>query len=191
VIEVLLASASPKEIMAGKILGLGAVGLTLLGAWAACVLLISLRGGGVPLEPRLVLVFLLYFVPGYFFYAALLAGIGSICTSEREAQPFLTPISLLLVFPVMIGIVVAQHPDHPAIRALSFVPCFTPSLMLFRHAIQEPTIVETFATWIVLVVGAIAMVYVAARVFEIGVLMTGKRPTIPEVARWLKPDASR
>jgi ABC-2 type transport system permease protein len=191
VIEVLLSSVTPREIMTGKILGLGAVGLTLLGTWAACAVLLSLRAGAAAagdaafIDPRLALVFLLYFVPGYFFYAALLAGVGSLCTSEREAQPFLSPISLLLVFPIMIGFVVAQHPDHAAVRALSFIPFFTPSLMLFRHAIQEPPAWETLATWSTLVAAAFAMVVLAGRVFEVGVLMTGKRPTLPELARWL------
>lgn len=186
VIEVLLSSVTPREIMVGKILGLGAVGLTLLGAWAICAGLLSLRGGSIPWDGRLVGVFFLYFIPGYFFYAAVLASIGSICATERDAQPFLTPISLMLVFPVMIGLLIAQDPDHPLVRALSFFPFVTPSLMLFRHAIREPAFAETVATWATLVVATGAMTMFSARIFEVGVLMTGKRPTFPELARILK-----
>jgi ABC-2 type transport system permease protein len=188
VIEVLLSSVTPKELMVGKIFGLGAVGLTLLGVWAACAALLIWRSGTSPWDARLVFTFLLYFIPGYFFYAAVLASVGSICTSEREAQPFLTPISLMLVFPVMIGIMIAQSPDHPAARVLSFIPFFTPSLMLFRHAIREPAVWETIATWCTLVASTGFMIAASARIFETGILLTGKRPTIPEVLRWLRKD---
>jgi ABC-2 type transport system permease protein len=188
VIEVLLSSVTPKELMIGKIFGLGAVGLTLLSVWAACAAFLFWKSGTSPWDARLAFTFLLYFIPGYFFYAAVLASIGSICSTERDAQPFLTPISLMLVFPVMIGIMIAQSPDHPLARALSFSPFFTPSLMLFRHAIREPAVWETIATWCTLVACTGVMIAASARIFETGILMTGKRPTIPEVLRWLRKD---
>jgi ABC-2 type transport system permease protein len=191
VIEVLLSSVTPKELMVGKIFGLGGVGLTLLGVWAVCAALLIWRSGTSPWDARLAMIFILYFIPGYFFYAAALASVGSICTSEREAQPFLTPISLMLVFPVMIGIMIAQSPDHPLARILSFVPFFTPSLMLFRHAIREPPAWETMATLGALVAFTVLMIAASARIFEIGILLTGKRPTIPEVVRWLRRDHPR
>jgi ABC-2 type transport system permease protein len=127
----------------------------------------------------------MYFLPGYFLYAALLGSIGSICNSEREAQPFLTPISLVLIFPVMMGIAIAQNPDHLVSRILSFVPFLTPSLMMFRIAIKEPPLWEVAATWGTLLASTVAMFWAAARVFRIGILMYGKRPNLPEVARWV------
>lgn len=191
VIEVLLSSLTPRELMVGKVIGLGAVGLTMLAVWALCGALLTLKTGASPWDARLASVFLLYFIPGYFFYAGVLASIGSICTSEREAQPFLTPISLMLMLPVMMGILIAQNPDHPVARVLSFVPFFTPSLMLFRHAIREPSLVETIATWLTLVGSTVLAVAASARIFEVGILMTGKRPTIPEIARWFRPAAGQ
>jgi ABC-2 type transport system permease protein len=187
VVEVLLSSVTPGEIMLGKVLGLGAVGLTLLAAWTAAGLLLSARAGGaaVPVSPAEVGVFLLYFLPGYFLYAALLGAIGSVCRTEREAQPFLTPISLTLVLPVLAGFALAQNPDHVLARVLSFVPLLTPSLMLFRFTLQPPPAWEIAATWLVLVLSTIAMVWVSSRVFRTGILLTGKRPTLPEIARWV------
>jgi ABC-2 type transport system permease protein len=186
VIEVLLSSVTPKELMVGKIVGLGAVGLTLLGAWAACGLLLALRSAGAfPINAREVGVFVLYFFPGYFLYAALLGSIGSICNSEREAQPFQLPINLMLIFPVMLGFAIAQNPDHLLTRVVSFIPFFTPSLMLFRFTIKEPPLWEIAATWMTLLVGTVGMFWVSSRVFRIGILLYGKRPTIPEVARWV------
>lgn len=107
------------------------------------------------------------------------------CSQERDAQPFLTPISLMLVMPILLGVAIAQNPDHLAARILSFVPFFTPSLMLFRFTIQPPPAWEIAATWGTLVAGTAAMFWIASRVFRTGILMTGKRPTLPEIVRWI------
>lgn len=185
VIEVLVSSVTPTELMVGKILGLGAVGLTLLGTWAAAAVLLSLQfGQALPVSPREFGMFVLYFVPGYFLFAALLGTIGSLVASEREAQPFLTPLSLTLLLPVMLGIAIAQNPDHWIARALSFFPLLTPSLMLFRFVIKEPPLWEIAATWITLVLATGLAFAGAARVFRVGILITGKRPSLPEVWRW-------
>ncbi len=187
VIEVLLSSVTPLELMVGKILGLGAVGLTLLGTWAAVGTLLSLRlGSELPVTAEEIGIFGLYFLPGYFLFAALLGTIGSVCATERDAQPFLTPISLTLVLPVMLGMAIAQAPDHWLARVFSFFPPLTPSLMLFRYAIKEPPAWEIAATWITLALSTGAMFIVASRVFRVGILLTGKRATLPEIARWVK-----
>lgn len=186
VVEVLLSSVTPKELMVGKIIGLGAVGLTMLGAWAAAGALLVMRSGGtLPIRGDEIGVFLLYFFPGYFLYAALLGAVGSVCSEERDAQPFLTPISLMLIFPILLGFTIAQNPDHILARVLSFIPFFTPSLVLFRFTIQPPPVGEMVATWLVLVAGTVAMFWISSKVFRTGILLTGKRPTIPEIARWV------
>ena len=108
------------------------------------------------------------------------------CSAERDAQPFLMPISLSLMFPVLIGFAIAQNPDHIAARILSFVPPFTPSLVLFRYAIKPPPTLELVAAWAVLVAATVFMLFLASRIFRVGILMTGKRPTIPEMLRWVR-----
>lgn len=186
VVEVLLSSVTPRELMVGKILGLGAVGLTMLGVWAAAAALLTLKTGrALPIEGTEAAVFVLYFFPGYFFYAALLGAIGSVCSQERDAQPFLTPISLMVMLPAMLGLALAQNPDHVIARVMSFVPFFTPSLMLFRTVIQPPPAWEIAATWLTLTASTVGMFWVSSRVFRVGILLTGKRPTIPEIARWV------
>lgn len=187
VIEVLLSSLDARELMVGKIVGLGTVGLTLIVAWTAIGAVIASRlGSGFPIGGDDLGVFVLYFVPGYFFYAALLGSVGSICHQERDAQPFMTPISLLLILPVMLGFAIAQSPDHVLVRVASFVPFLTPSLMMFRFTIQPPPAWELAATWLALVAATVAMFWASSRIFRIGILMTGKRPTVPEVARWIR-----
>jgi len=186
VVEVLLSSVTPRELMVGKILGLGAVGLTMLGVWGAAALLLNLKTGrDLPIRPDEAGIFVLYFVPGYFFYAALLGAVGSVCSSEREAQPFMTPISLMLMLPAMMGFALGQNPDHLVARVLSFIPFFTPSLMLFRSVIHPPPAWEIAATWLTLTAFTVAMFWISSRVFRIGILLTGKRPTVPEIARWI------
>jgi ABC-2 type transport system permease protein len=187
VIEVLLSSVTATELMVGKIVGLGTVGLTLVGTWAAIGALIAWRfGGGFPIGGADAGMFLLFFLPGYFFYAALLGSIGSICHAERDAQPFLTPISLMLILPVMLGFAIAQSPDHALVRIASFIPFFAPSLMLFRWTIHPPPPGEIAATWAALVAATCVMFWASSRIFRIGILLTGKRPTIAEVARWVR-----
>jgi ABC-2 type transport system permease protein len=187
VIEVLISSVSPLELMVGKVIGLGAVGLTLLGAWSLAGLSLSLATGrALPLTVGEVTVFAAFFLPGYFLVAATLGGLGSVCNSEREAQPFLTPISLALMLPVMLGFAIAQNPDHLAARVLSFFPPLTPSLVLFRYALKPPPFAEIAAAWIVLVAATVLMLVVAARVFRVGILMTGQRPTLAEMLRWAR-----
>jgi len=187
VIEVLLSSVTPLELMVGKIIGLGAVGLTLLATWAGVGALLTLRlGAAVPLSGGEIGMFLLFFPPGYFLFAALLGAIGSICASERDAQPFLMPISMTLILPVMLGMVIAQSPDHILARVLSFFPPLTPSLMLFRYVIKEPPAWEIAASWALLFAATVGMFWVSARVFRVGILMTGKRATLPEIGRWVR-----
>jgi len=187
VIEVLLSSVSPLELMVGKIIGLGAVGLTLLGTWAGVGALLTLRlGTSVPLSAGEIGMFLLFFPPGYLLFAALLGAIGSICSSERDAQPFLMPISLMLILPVMLGMAIAQSPDHILARVLSFFPPLTPSLMLFRYVIKEPPAWEIAASWTLLLAATVGMFWMSARVFRVGILLTGKRATLPEIARWVR-----
>lgn len=186
VVEVLLSSVTPRELMVGKILGLGAVGLTMLAVWGAAALLLTLQTGRpLPIRGGEAGIFVLYFLPGYFFYAALLGAVGSVCSSEREAQPFMTPISLMLMLPAMLGLTLGQNPDHIVARVMSFVPFFTPSLMLFRSVIQPPPAWEIAATWLTLTGFTVAMFWVSSRVFRVGILLTGKRPTVPEIARWI------
>jgi ABC-2 type transport system permease protein len=187
VIEVLLSSVTPLELMVGKIIGLGAVGLTLLATWATVGALLTLRlGTSLPVSGGEIGMFLLFFPPGYFLFAALLGAIGSICSSERDAQPFLMPISLMLILPVMLGMAIAQSPDHILARVLSFFPPLTPSLMLFRYVIKEPPAWEIASSWTLLVAATVGMFWVSARVFRVGILLTGKRATLPEIGRWVR-----
>jgi ABC-type Na+ efflux pump permease subunit len=188
VIEVLLSSVSPFQLMAGKMIGLGAVSFTLFSVWMAGGFVLIRRNGWEELvDPTTLLYFLAFFVPGFLLYAAIMAALGSLCNDLKEAQNLMTPVMMILVLPLIIMFWVGQNPDHLIARVLSFLPTFTPFLMINRLAsAQPPGTLEVIASLLVLIAGILFTVWLAARVFRVGVLLYGKQPSPREVVRWLR-----
>ncbi len=207
-IEVLLSSVAPFELMAGKIAGIAATGLTMITTWIAFFFLIvkfALPSMGMeapfditPLltDPTYLGSFVAYFILGYLLYAALIAGIGSVCNSLKEAQNLMMPVSVFLMLPLFAMIPVVQSPNGGLAKILSYIPPLTPFIMMNRAA-RPPTTFEYIVTTLILIVSIFVTFYGAAKVFRIGILMTGKPPKIREILRWLKapvgamPDLAR
>jgi ABC-2 type transport system permease protein len=200
IIEVLLSSVSPMQLMAGKIWGIGAVGLTIVGSWALFALAavrfapLFFDGGNnsgmfdalmsAVGNPFYLTSFVGYFLAGYLLYAALLVAIGSVCNSLKEAQNLMQPVMILLIVPLIAMVPVMNDPNGTVARVLTYVPTFTPFLMMNRAG-GPPPMIEYVVTSILLVV-TIAFAFIAAgRVFRVGVLMTGKPPKITEILRWM------
>jgi ABC-2 type transport system permease protein len=186
VIEVLLSSCSARDLMAGKILGLSGLGILQLLIWGAIGLGIALKSGANIFELQSVLLSAAYVVLGYFLYAAIFVAAGSPVTTEQEAQQITSYLSLLLVFPMVLIMPAMQNPDSAMIRILSYIPLFTPSFMVMRVSIQMPALWEILATVGLLFVSAVAMMWVAGKIFRTAILVYGKRPTIPELIRWIR-----
>ena len=197
IMEVLLGSVSPTQLMTGKILGIGAVGLTqvLLYAvtlWAGRAWILA-RGAGGQMQgfvegfsPLKLVFFVLFFVLGYFLYVSLFAAIGSVCNSMEEAQNLQTPVVMCLVIPMIATFLLLKQPDSTASIVFSLIPMFTPMVMFMRIMVLTPPWWQ-IALSLVLMVGTIWLVFRGvAKVFRIGVLMYGKRPTIPEIFRWAR-----
>ncbi|MFT7617326.1 MAG: ABC-2 type transport system permease protein [Planctomycetota bacterium] len=196
-IEVLLSSVAPIELMAGKIGGIAATGLTMILAWICFFFLIvkfALPALNVeapfditPLltDPTYLASFVVYFMFGYLLYAALIAGIGSVCNSLKEAQNLMMPVSVFLMLPLMAMIPVVQSPNGGLAKTLSYIPPLTPFIMMNRAA-GPPTTFEYVVTTIILIVSIAVTFYAAAKIFRIGILMTGKPPKVREILRWLK-----
>ncbi len=196
IIEVLLSSVRPFELMLGKIIGIGAVGLTQYFIWAFCGALIStiatlpaLATGAVKI-PQIsavqIIFFVVYFVLGYFLYATFYAMVGAIVSSEEDGQQIQMPVTMTLVVPVMVSSLVMRNPDGLPATILSLVPFFSPVLMFLRIGLQMPPWWQ-IALSLVLMVGTIlGSVWLAAKIYRVGVLMYGKRPTIPELIKWLR-----
>jgi ABC-2 type transport system permease protein len=194
-VEVLLATLSPVELMAGKILGIGATGLAIVGTWlatfaAATAGLPALLGAPPALgltalvAPAYLGAFLVYFTLGYFLYAALLAGLGAVCSSLKEAQTLVIPVQGILFVPLATMIPIARDPAGTLATVLTWLPPFTPFVMMNRAA-QPPEPWVYAGTTLLLLASIGAAVWAGAKVFRIGILMTGQPPKLREVLRWM------
>ncbi len=196
ILEVLLSSISPLELMLGKIFGIAATGLTMVVVWVlsalACVHFVpamlgaeSVRLTEVVGDPLLLASFVAYFLAGYLFFSALFVGIGSVCNSVKEASNLMMPVTMLLMVPLLSMIPIMKEPDGSLAKFLSYVPPFTPFVMMNRAA-GPPSTQEYVITSIELLVSIILVMWGAAKIFRVGVLMTGKAPTLKEVITWMK-----
>lgn len=197
IIEVLLSSLSPVQLMAGKIMGIAAAGLIMIGSWIGFFFLAvkaipSLLGlelgfdlGVIATDPIYLVSFVVYFLLGYLLFATLFVGIGSLCNSLKEAQNLQLPVTLMLMVPMFTMIPVAQDPNGTLARMLSYVPPFTPFIMMNRAA-GPPTPFEYVTTTLLLLISIAITLWGTAKVFRIGILMTGKPPRLLEVAKWLR-----
>ena len=187
VLEVLLSSASATELLAGKILGVALVTLTVLLVWggfgAAALSFAAQQGGDFApalsgalaglARDGLWLWLVGYFVGGYLMYAAVFAAIGSFCETPREAQTLIGPIMMVLIIPVFVLQFAMRDPDLAIVKTLSWVPFFTPFLMSAR-APSGPPLYEMAGTLAVMVAFTVLIVWLAAKAFRAGALSTGK-----------------
>ena len=194
-IEVLLSALSPFELMAGKIAGTAAVGLTLVFTWVACVVVgvviapAALEDDaasivGIASTPLYLWSFVFYFLAGFLLYACLLVGAGSLCNSLKDAQSLMLPLLVPLIVPLLTMIPITQDPNGTLARVMSYIPLFTPFVMMNRAA-GTPPLWEYLATTVLLLLSIYFAVRGAGKVFRIGILMTGKPPRVGEVMRWL------
>jgi ABC-2 type transport system permease protein len=186
VIEVLLSSCSARDLMVGKIVGLSGLGIVQMLIWGTIGFAVSLKTGTNIFSLGNIMLSLMYFVTGYLFYSAIFVAAGSPVTTEQEAQQITTYVSLLLVFPIVIAIPVMQNSNSLWIKILSFIPLLTPTLMVLRISVQMPAVWEIVSTILLLIVSSIFMMWVAGKIFRIALLSYGKRPTLPELVRWVR-----
>ncbi len=187
VYEVLLSSVSPFQLMAGKILGICGVGFTLLTLWSGGGLLAaSAQGAGDLVSVAQIGWFFVYYLLGFVMIASLMVAIGSACNTIKEAQNLMAPISVVLALPLILSMVIMDNPNGTLATAASFVPPFTPFLMMARIAgAPAPPDWQIWATLLLLVLATYAAVRLAARVFRVGVLMYGQPPTLKQILRWM------
>lgn len=187
IIEVLLSVVSPFKLMAGKIVGLAAVGLTVVALWGVMGYAVAQwQGIRIDISGDLIAYGLIYYVLGFILFSAVLAGVGSICNTLKETQSLLMPIMLIFVVPIMAGVKLIQSPNGDLARVLSFVPPTTPMVMILRLSSgSEIWTGEVILSIVVLAAGVLATLWAAAKIFRTGILMYGKRPGPREIARWL------
>ncbi|HEX5052710.1 MAG TPA: ABC transporter permease [Planctomycetota bacterium] len=197
IIEVLLSSVSPGELMAGKIWGIGATGLTLILSWAICgVIGVQVGTRAVPKlaewnlseivgDPLYLASFVGYFLSGYLLFASILVAIGSVCNSLKEAQNLLQPVFLLLMIPLFAMIPIVQEPNGLMARVFTYIPIYTPFAMMNRASGPPPPI-EYAITTVLILVSLFVAFKAAGKIFRVGVLMTGNPPKLREILGWLR-----
>ena len=194
VVEVLVSSVTPLQLMTGKILGHALVIVTQLSIWGLLGAAMYLRGVGgedaakvmAAMNPTLLGVLVVYFLLGYFLYASFFAAVGAICTTEMEAQQTQTPLVLMQVIPMVMAIAIVRRPAGTLAITLSMIPVFAPSVMMMRMAVMPPPLAQILASISILAVTIVGSFWAVSKVFRVGILMTGKKMTIPEVFRWLR-----
>ncbi len=196
-VEVLLSAIAPIDLMAGKILGIAATGLTIVTTWLA--LLIALVMGlpwllGVPLpfdlsalvdNPVYLTSFVVYFVLGYLFYAAILCALGSLANNLKEAQNLMMPVQICLIVPLLVMVPIGRDPNGWLAIVLSWLPPFTPFVMMNRAAFP-PGFMTYLGTTALMAASIFLALRVAARVFETGILMTGKPPRLSQLLQLVR-----
>jgi ABC-2 type transport system permease protein len=192
VVEVVVSSVSPWDLFMGKLVGVGAAGLTQFVAWGVALALLGMgvaasgAAAGASVLPLRVLVwFALFFLLGYFFYGALFAALGASVNSPQEGQSltFLVMMPLvagLALFPVVLG-----NPDGPLAVGLSMIPFFAPLLMFLRISAVTPPAWQIALSVLSMLLGIAGAVWAGARIYRVGILMYGKRATFREMARWI------
>ncbi len=193
IVEVLLSSLKPLDLMTGKILGVGAVGLTQYAIWAAFALgasayLLSsgMYAGIAAISGTTIAFFVIFYVLGFLFYATLYAAIGAVCNSDQEAQQLQTPITMCLAFTIVVSMAIMQNPDGRFATVFSMIPFFAPIMMFMRINILTPPIWQIAASVAILAASIYAAGILSAKIFRVGILMYGKRPDLREIAKWLR-----
>ena len=194
--EVLLSSVTPGEIMMGKLLGVAAVGFTMVAAWllAAFVGLQLYQGEGAEVlgqaldsvvDSGLVPMFLLCFVFGYVIYAGLFLAIGALCNDLKEAQNMQGPLMLIMMVPMFTMIFITRDPHGVFATIMTWIPLYTPFTMMNRAA-ADPPLLEMIGATLLMIVTAGVLLWSAGRIFRIGILRSGNRPKLAEVFLWLR-----
>ncbi len=203
VVEIVISSMRPWQLMLGKILGVGSVGLTQLAVWvgSAAVLAFTALPALIAAQPELsalqsvadalpgpgqLLLLLGFFLFGYFLFSGMYAAVGAMCSSEEEAQQAQFPVTLLVIIPAVLVAPVIQEPNSLFAVGMSLIPFFSPVLMWSRAATGAAPFWQIALSFALMAIAILAVAWVAGRIYRVGILMAGKRPTLPGLWRWVR-----
>ena len=196
IIEVIISAVKPTDLMAGKILGIGAVGLTQVCIWSVCAFVLTAPGMWAALSlspgqiskmtPAMVVWLPIYFVLGYLLYSTVFAAIGACFNSEEEAQQLAVVAHGILALPMVLFLPVLSNPSSRLAVTLSLIPFLSPTLMYLRIVTETPPGWQVALSVVLILVTTVAMVWLASKIYRVGILMYGKKPTIPEIMRWVR-----
>ena len=213
IVEVVASSVRPFELMMGKVLGIGAVGLTQLVGWSVLMFLFSALASPIMLalapdapapsatpadvpfdlaattsilSPSLLIAFVLFFVGGYLLFAGLFAAVGSAVDQEADAQTLQAPIMIPIILPILFLTAVADNPDGPLALFLSLFPISSPVIMIVRLAVSDVPFWQVALSLALLAAAFVGVIALAARIYRVGILMYGKKATFRDLWRWMR-----
>jgi ABC-2 type transport system permease protein len=197
IVEVLLASVRPIELMVGKLAGIGAAGLTQLAIWLGTMTALSAPAVMTALAiapaakipqvgPALVVHFLALFLLGFALFAALYAAVGAATNNVQEAQQLAGFLVIFLIAPIFFMMPIINDPDSTLAVVLSMIPMFTPLLMMLRIAVKTPPLWQILTSYVLTTAFVCFLVWLCARIYRVGILMYGKKPTFQELWRWVR-----
>jgi ABC-2 type transport system permease protein len=194
VMEVMLSAATSTQMMAGKLVGVGAVGITQILIWLATLLIFSSPGlvaagpmmKDLGVQPVVLVCLAVFFLLGYFLYSTMYAAVGAMVNSEEEAQQLQWPVMMPLILCTVFASAVIRDPNSPLALWTSIFPFTAPIIMFVRVAVQMPPLWQILLSIVLQILAIWGMIWICARIYRIGILMYGKRPTLPEIVKWIK-----
>ena len=203
IMEVLASSLTPFQLMAGKVIGVGAVGLLQLGIWVGTAMLLSSNAvaiagffhmppGSVAQMPLpaipfdLLIVFLSFFTVGFFLFAAAYAAVGAMCNTMQEAQQMSISVTLLVAVAFFSIFSLLKEPNGSLARLFSLIPFFAPIVMPVRYSLTSIPLYEVALSFAITVLGLFGVAWIAGRIYRVGILMYGKKPALKEVFHWVR-----
>ena len=220
IVEVMISSVRPFDLMMGKIIGIGLVGITQIVIWCILTSVLVSVGGlffglkTAAVQPdmtmmqqnipemqnatmdiltklssfnfvEIVFYFILFFIGGYVSYASLYAAIGAAIDNPEDSQQFMTPMIMLLIFAIYAGIYSVNNPDGPLAFWCSLIPFTSPIVMMIRIPYEIP-FWQILLSLILLYASAVALVWISAKIYRVGILMYGKKPSMKELVKWVR-----
>ena len=197
IVEVIISTTRPFDLMMGKLAGIGLVALSQLTIWMAAMVAVTLPGvvAAVAWLPKddmpsfsagLLIHFFLHFLMGFFLFSTFYASVGAAFNNLQEAQQFAGVLAVFLVAPMLLFWMVLNDPDSTLSVVTSLIPVFTPLLMLLRIAVKEPPFWQILLGYVLTTGFTVLMIALCARIYRVGILMYGKKPTIKELWRWVR-----
>ncbi len=216
IVEVINSSARPFEIMMGKVIGIGLVGLTQVLIWIVLAAVILMVGGpliqnmashpdamqqGMAMSSNspnfanftipsisiwIVFAFIFYFLSGYFIYSTLFAAVGSAVDQESDAQSLVMPITMLIIIPMLFIGSIISNPDGTLAAILSIFPFSSPIIMIVRIAATDVPLWQVVLSVLLEIGTFLSCIWVAARIYRVGILMYGKKPAFKDLIKWVK-----
>jgi len=191
VMEILLSSVSPQQLLAGKVIGLGASGLLQIIIWlfsANFLLKIASASfgnilGSLSVPPDFLILGVVYFILGYLFIAVIMAGVGSIASTQREGQQLSTLFTIPVILPIYFMPLIMEHPENPVVKVLTFIPITAPITAIVRLGLSEIPAWELVVSILILILSIIGCFILATKLFRTYLLMYGKRPNLKEILR--------